>query len=122
MANLWIRSQDKEMLSKPSRLQVAQNSIYQGYRIFNKNFDDVLGFYNTKERCIEIIDEIQKLLLSASPQNAFVVLKNIDLTYEEVKNYIGRARVDNFFAYFGNENDNVQFLQPSILVYEMPQE
>lgn len=127
MASLWVRSQDKESLSRVNRLQVAQNSTYQGYRIFNEKFDDVLGFYDTKERCIEIIDEIQKLLLSASPQNAFVVLENLEMDYEEIKSYIERAREDNFLAYYSGcdsrgEKGSIQFLQPNVLVYEMPEE
>ena len=124
MSNLWIRSQDKK------RLTIVNSLGYGEYRnplneymfyIFCQN-GCVLGEYKTKERCIEIIDEIQKLLLSANPENAFVVLKNIDITYEELTNYIERARKDNFFAYFGSENDNVEFVQPNVLVYEMPEE
>lgn len=118
MANLWIRSQDKESLSRPNRLQVAKNSTYQGYRIFNDNFDDVLGFYDTKERCIEIIDEIQKLLQS----NGLVIMKDVDLDVID-KDYLKPFKP--LFYQSGvvpSDKSEITVHNVEYLVYEMPEE
>lgn len=60
---LWIRSQNKERLLKLNDIILNANyciedgGIY-GYRMF-ANGKVYLGIYETKERCIEILDEIQ---------------------------------------------------------------
>lgn len=60
---LWVRGQEKSLLKKVSEVlyeEMDEHSIvtFQG--------DDVmlLGIYKTKERCLEIIDEIQSLLVN----------------------------------------------------------
>lgn len=57
--NLWIRSQDKEKLIK-------ENNIHYS-AILNKDHnisDDryILGTYKSKERALEILDEIQNYI------------------------------------------------------------
>lgn len=78
--NLWIRSQDKEKLISCNAI-VLNNHRYdtmnehgnrimhfKGYEIigyFDKNTEyEILGTYETKERALEILDEIQELLES----------------------------------------------------------
>ena len=54
---LWIRSQDREKLSKAEYLGVYQKKIYvDGY----KENGYCIGTYKTKERALEVLDEIQK--------------------------------------------------------------
>lgn len=56
---LWIRSQDKENLSKAEHLGVYNEKIYvNGY----EDNGYCIGIYKTKERALEVLDEIQKLL------------------------------------------------------------
>ncbi len=56
--DLWIRSQDKEKLVKVNDIAIEMNMIY-GY--FDKNTEyEHLGSYSTKERALEVLDEIQK--------------------------------------------------------------
>ena len=57
---LWIRSQDKEQLIKVDNLNVFHNTVNCETInfIIKNNFDD-LGSYATKERALEILDEIQ---------------------------------------------------------------
>lgn len=66
--DLWIRSQDKELLvnAKAFELQHYKNSPCQIFAVWNNNFM-CIGTYKTKERAIEILDEIQDLY-----QNAYV--------------------------------------------------
>ena len=64
--NLWMRSQDKRILQKVDNIFLDAN--YEDKRISTYDGNNVeLGTYKTKERAIEVLDEIQDLL-----QNAYV--------------------------------------------------
>ncbi|MCI6350158.1 MAG: hypothetical protein MR779_04565 [Tenericutes bacterium] len=59
--NLWVRSQDKRILQKVDNIFLDAN--YENKRISTYDGDNVeLGTYKTKERAIEVLDEIQKTL------------------------------------------------------------
>ena len=70
---LWIRTQDKMRLVKPNRLAIKRDSktIGEGdYYIYESQNSLRYGTYTTKERAIEILDEIQDLLQNAYVGNA----------------------------------------------------
>ena len=119
---LWVRGQEKSLLKKVSEVlyeEMDEHSIvtFQG--------DDVmlLGIYKTKERCLEIIDEIQKLLLSANG-DYLIKLQDIDVN-AEVKTVYGEDFIQKLqnspIMPIANE-PSVQFRHPSVFVYEMPKE
>lgn len=59
---LWIRTQDKMRLVKPNRLAIKRDSrtIGEGdYYIYESQNSLRYGTYTTKERAIEVLDEIQ---------------------------------------------------------------
>lgn len=56
---LWIRSQDRDYLIKVKSL-VIEESKNNIYRIFGDG--RYLGIYESKERALEVLDEIQKLI------------------------------------------------------------
>ena len=57
---LWIRSQDKECLMKVDRLDIDYtNGIY---KIKEGGFNTLLAEYSSKERALEVLDEIQDLI------------------------------------------------------------
>lgn len=65
---LWIRSQDKNSLTKVSNLSlqeikhpVRHDTEYWGIGTYYDNLQ-MLGKYSTKERALEVLDEIQKYL------------------------------------------------------------
>ena len=61
---LWIRSQDKTRLTKVNDLYVVgygNDWAIDGYYI-NSVDDFDLGIYSTKERALEVLDEIQQLI------------------------------------------------------------
>ena len=76
--NLWIRSQDKEKLLKCNDIVINNHRYdtinehgnrimhFKGYEIigyFDKNTEyEILGTYETKERALEVLDEIQALI------------------------------------------------------------
>lgn len=71
--NLWVRSQDKEDLIKVDNLGLAYQEKYNfmdkigdidNYCIcqFVDDYHVKLGTYKTKERAIEVLDEIQNFM------------------------------------------------------------
>ena len=66
---LWIRSQDKAILQKVNRLYVCKCAEEKGYGIYDLLYNDLddcdvpLGFYKTRERALEVLNEIQSFLL-----------------------------------------------------------
>lgn len=62
---LWIRSQDREAIVKPINifLENPLNSGETGIRgYFSNNSYKMLGYYKTKERALEVLNEIQRLI------------------------------------------------------------
>jgi hypothetical protein len=55
----WIRNKEKNRLVKVRDVYFFGNSI--------ESNGGLLGDYATAERCIEIIDEIQKILMGVNP-------------------------------------------------------
>lgn len=59
---LWIRSQDKTTLIRSYEIYIVENS--QGiYCIRAKRTSHILGAYNTIERALKVLDEIQQLIV-----------------------------------------------------------
>lgn len=73
---LWIRSQDKMNLVKVRQVSVNyQNNkqIIANYtpELYENSgeFVELLGTYKTKERALEVLDEMQSYLMSDSPKS-----------------------------------------------------
>ena len=58
---LWIRSQDREKICKVIKLYIKGVGIYSNCDNYNDDYD-YLGIYKTKERALEVLDEIQRLI------------------------------------------------------------
>lgn len=56
--DLWIRSQDKKKLIKVNEIKIE--SVIDGNSFIYSDTTD-LGTYETKERALEVLDEIQNL-------------------------------------------------------------
>jgi hypothetical protein len=69
---LWIRSQDKEVLTRVVDIwkDADKNEIWSKSSFATKN---CLGIYKTKERAIEILDEIQQYILLPNIDNSTYV-------------------------------------------------
>lgn len=66
--SLWIRTQDKEKLVNCNDIAIAYDVDHEGYKIvgyFDKQTEyEKLGYYKTKERALEVLDEIDSVKLS----------------------------------------------------------
>lgn len=88
--NLWVRSQDKRILQKVDNIFLDAN--YENKRISTYDGDNVeLGTYETKERAIEVLNEIEKLI---KPITIFQNCQVDKSTIEKI-NEIGYCMVNN---------------------------
>lgn len=97
---LWIRSQDKEILMLINTIAIAKDEVGSiiGYGIDGK-IKVELGTYATKERALEVLDEIQR-----------TIAKNQSLI----------SLMQNFTDLKGNEEGVAQIFKD--MIYEMPEE
>ena len=65
---LWIRSQDKTTLIRSYEIYISEYGK-GGDVIRAKKTSHILGTYKTKERALEVLDEIQAYLMSDSPKS-----------------------------------------------------
>ena len=104
--NLWVRSQDKRILQKVDNLFLDAN--YENKRISTYDGDNIeLGTYKTKERAIEVLDEIQSLL-----QPTIEYKPIVQEEYNPAYTYKHFVKVD----------DNIEIKELSTFVYQMPAE
>ena len=101
---LWIRSQDKHNLVKVNNLSASFNFDYNvnryDYTIQEHEYGTVLGYYETKERAFEVLEDIQNTLF----------VKNM---YEQDRELLLKSW-ENF------DKEEIEFLRKKITVYEMP--
>lgn len=106
--DLWVRSQDKTTLMKVDRLDIDYSSGL--YSIKSYGFGTLLANYKSEESVLEVLDEIQELIKP----------KQIITTYEsEIKECINKTTFDVVMT---PKIDNIQLIEPTTLVYEMPAE
>ena len=94
--DLWIRSQDKMNLVQIKQIsinyqnnkQVIANYIPETYENAGEYYE-LLGTYKTKERALEVLDEIQEAKLGnfhyKCPSNVKVSIKEDTFVYEMPK-------------------------------------
>lgn len=100
---LWIRSQDKEILT------ICRDLCVGGEKE-NKIIGDAgvpLGEYESKERALEVLDEIQKLLIPKTIMGTYNVdeAEMLDGTIF-IKSMLGDIKIEGCMSY----------------IYEMPKE
>lgn len=103
---LWIRSQDKESLVQCNNyINYFYDDIENEHVIGSHGY--TLGVYETKERAIEVLDEIQMLL-----QPIIKYKPIVQEEYNTLYPYKNFVKVD----------DNMEIKELSAFVYNMPKE
>ena len=59
---LWIRSQDKMLLSRAVDIRIVIEQ--EGASIIDDTTTYILGMYKSEKRALEVLDEIQELMRS----------------------------------------------------------
>lgn len=110
---LWIRSQDRESLVKADNLYVSVGNyicyyVEKGKEVPNTYYrpSGELGRYETKERALEILDEIQNILKPKMIVNTYKV--------EQAKLCDGTQFIQPML-------DDIQVQNATTYVYEMPE-
>lgn len=114
---LWIRSQDKKKLFKFDSLVIIELESLGIYHICD-SFDDKIAEYKTKERALEILDEIQSKLKGT------FLMKMKDEKYskyiEDGKKYL--ENLNGIGIVPGDACFDIEPINKDIYVYEMPKE
>lgn len=69
---LWVRSQDKTFLRKVNTIGIVEGKDFWS---IDENLTVSFGKYKTKERAIEVLDEIQNYILLPNTDNSAYVYK-----------------------------------------------
>ena len=84
---LWIRSQNKLALVQPTNLMIGERTNSETGKISSmiadfthETFHTDLGEYETKERAIEVLNEIQTQLINIEHSN-FMGMQEVTFTY-----------------------------------------
>lgn len=118
MSDLWIRTQDKSSLRKVNGVILLNLEWEERWALFPDTHEDVskcmhLGTYKTKERALEVLGEIQKLLM-----NDVILFKDFDISPKDLK-YIG---IDNACVYSTKDNNSqIEHIHRNCVVFEMPE-
>lgn len=112
--NLWIRSQDKMNLVKIRQIsldysntkQIIANYIPEIYENSGEYYE-LLGTYKTKERAIEVLDEIQNILRP-----------KIVINFDNKPKYLEDGKINDVLI----PREEIDYTkQLSTYVYEMPE-
>ena len=107
---LWVRSQDKELLMKTPELRYKQKGNVHSLLAYDTSGGyRILGVYKSKERAIEVLDEIQNILKPKYILNTSSIKPDGDF-YEENG------------VIFQKYNANARIQELSTFVYQMPAE
>ena len=110
--DLWIRSQDKSRLIKILTGVKYFKCCGDEHHIEDIDMEYTLGEYSTKERAIEILDEIQNFL---APR--FIVSANSD--NDCLENLFDKSTCGKAFP---DDRLQIKNINRDCWVYEMPQE
>ena len=107
---LWIRSQNKELLvlAKGFEFQKLYDGKFQIFAVWQNNYQ-MVGIYKSKERALEVLDEIQNILKPKYILNSSSIRPDGDSWVENgiiMQKYNANARIEEIPIY----------------VYEMPKE
>lgn len=112
--DLWILSQEKDLLIKVNHICyrcVYDSKNRQLHIITNDDYD--FGLYKTKQRALEVIGEIQKLLM-----NDVDLFKNFDISPNDLESFA----IDNACVYSSKDgNTQIEHIKRNCVVFEMPE-
>lgn len=121
MADLWVRSQDGDILTKIKTLNIA---VDEGkFSIFEDKYSFPLAYYKTEKRAKEILDEIQKLLMQ--PTAFLKVDIPQGMTLEVVNEYIKQINEfckQNNLLFVGSKDYEIIPTNNTSIIYQMPNE
>ena len=110
---LWIRSQNKCKLRKTD---IINYNYEAGKHIVDCN-GYPCGVYESKKRCLEIIDEIQNIMC----RSGMILFKDVDISGLSPKDIEPFKAINWCSSPIANEKSEVTVHNMSVVVYEMPE-
>ena len=113
--DLWIRNQDRNLLTNVKKIYISSNGAYSDdlKLFFIKNEEYILGKYKTEERALEVLDEIQNII------NAKTIIKFQCFVPEERIKQVKEA-IDKYSIIELPDYEIKQLA--GVIIYEMPKE
>ena len=132
---VWIRTQNKEMLTKIEDVSFIKDSQANAYIILTTKTSvptwhhshfgraTILGVYNTRERALQVLDEIQNLLVQPTAFLKADIPQGV--SYEDANKY--NELIFDFckqynFTYIGSKDIEVIPSNNTNIIYTMPKE
>lgn len=115
--DLWIRSQDKTKLVKIdniSYLDMSDDYEKEVHSLFN-DCKGILGVYKTKNRALEVLEEIQNILVGT-----IIIKSNVSLSPSNQEKLRERFKTDTL-PIIEQPSYEIKSLQ-NFIVYKMPEE
>ena len=111
--DLWIRSQDKEMLCKVECVELMHDDPVYAKIYLNGKFPDLIVGCYEKQRAVEVLGEVQKILTA---NFRIFCKKNIDpKDFQDLK-------IDSATICGAHNNDaQIELLPYNCVVFEMPE-
>ena len=111
--SLWIRSQDKECLMKVNRVDINEDNV-----IIAEGFEIWLGAYKSRERALEVLNEIQNKLT-----DKYLMQPNCFISpYQLVEKKIAYEQLNNASFITTELGYDITPITVGTTVYEMPEE
>lgn len=108
--DLWVRTQDRKILTKITDLEIDEENCIVVYN-HNGDVEITLGMYQTKERALEVLDEIQSLI-TPNYKELVVNYKNKISDISKLTNIVLSEKPDG----------DITIQELSNVVYQMPEE
>ena len=115
--SLWIRSQDKSALVKTDNVLYNIEEMEICCVLTTTAAKISLGRYNTEERIMEIMDDIQ-----AKMKNKYLAKVNPILKQSEFQKAVkDMEKFNNIDLIGSNGLVDIQPINPEVIIYEMPE-
>ena len=109
---LWIRSQDREILILAQHLDIYDASFDECCWSIEES-GTTIASYNSKERALEVLDEIQNILMPKG-----IIKFNELINYEDIKRM--KEKFDNNYVILDKNMELLQQIETHI--YQMPKD
>lgn len=124
--DLWIRSQNKEMLIKTK--DICYTSEYMSFDNFVQKIkkghfimaeDTYIAEYKTKKQAIKVLNQIQNLLID---QDKLIINADLD-DYESFEMVANNIKTKGWCGIIDEKKDSeIKYISPNTIVYQMPEE
>ena len=117
--DLWIRSQDKEMLCKAECIELMHDDPEYAKIYLNGQFPELIVGSFKKKQAIKVLNQIQNLLID---QDKLIINANLE-DYESFEMVANNIKTKGWCGITDEKKDSeIKYISPNTIVYQMPEE